>query len=362
MAKIDVHCHAITPKYRQRLIDNGHQNPDGMPAIPPWTPEAHISLMETHNISLSILSITSPGTYLSSPNPTSGSTFAHITRETNTELSQLCATYPSQFRFFASLPLPSVPDSLKEIDYALDVLGAVGFALLSNAQGVYLGDESLDPVMKKLNERNAVVFLHPTSCNMILPSSSPSPSPTAAPSQSDFTSAAKVEVEVVKPLPYPRPVMEFMFDETRVIANLLLSDSLIKYPNITFIMSHCGCTLPSIIDRIGAFISLVHGGSDKSQEYKDLLQKRFFFDLAGIPFPDQIFGLVRMLGGREKARERLLYGSDFPFTPGKAIPGLVARMEKGFENGAENCFGEVGEDVKKEVYEGNARKLFGWEK
>ena len=34
MAKIDVHCHAVPPKYRQRLIENGHQAPDGMPAIP----------------------------------------------------------------------------------------------------------------------------------------------------------------------------------------------------------------------------------------------------------------------------------------------------------------------------------------
>jgi hypothetical protein len=32
--RIDVHSHAITPKYRKFLIQNGHQNPDGMPEIP----------------------------------------------------------------------------------------------------------------------------------------------------------------------------------------------------------------------------------------------------------------------------------------------------------------------------------------
>jgi cellulase/cellobiase CelA1 len=32
--RIDVHCHVVTPKYRQYLTEHGHQNPDGMPAIP----------------------------------------------------------------------------------------------------------------------------------------------------------------------------------------------------------------------------------------------------------------------------------------------------------------------------------------
>ena len=34
LERVDVHSHAITPKYREFLIQTGHQNPDGMPAIP----------------------------------------------------------------------------------------------------------------------------------------------------------------------------------------------------------------------------------------------------------------------------------------------------------------------------------------
>ena len=299
--------------------------------------------MKAHDISISILSITSPGTFLS---PGKSEDAVQITRETNEELSSIFASHPDNFRFFASLPLPSIEESLREIDHALDVLGAVGFALMSNAHGIYLGDPSLDPVMAKLNERNAIVFLHPTSCNLVI--SDPS------------TGSSKVEV--VNVLPYPRPTMEFMFDETRTVANLLLSGSLTKFPNIRFIMSHCGCTLPPIIDRIGAFDAIVHGRDDNSQNFKALLQERFFFDLAGVPFPDQIFGLVRMLGGKEKARSRLLFGSDFPFTPGEAVKGLVARMEGGFECTEEGVFGLDGESVKEEAWEGNARKLFNFKK
>ena len=64
--------HTIPQKYREYLIRNSHQNPDGMPAIPvyptpvktirpstpplpndpqEWTPESHIALMKSLSIS-----------------------------------------------------------------------------------------------------------------------------------------------------------------------------------------------------------------------------------------------------------------------------------------------------------------------
>jgi hypothetical protein len=34
LERVDVHTHAITPKYREFLIQTGHRNPDGWPVIP----------------------------------------------------------------------------------------------------------------------------------------------------------------------------------------------------------------------------------------------------------------------------------------------------------------------------------------
>ncbi|GKZ48833.1 hypothetical protein AbraIFM66951_001074 [Aspergillus brasiliensis] len=76
-----------------------------MPAIPAWSPEGHIELMDKLNISKSILSITSPGTYLKNDDDELAIT---ITRETNDEMADICAKYPTRFRFFAALPLPNV--------------------------------------------------------------------------------------------------------------------------------------------------------------------------------------------------------------------------------------------------------------
>lgn len=34
LERVDVHTHAIAPKYHEFLIQTGHQNPDGWPEIP----------------------------------------------------------------------------------------------------------------------------------------------------------------------------------------------------------------------------------------------------------------------------------------------------------------------------------------
>ncbi|KAK2018434.1 amidohydrolase [Colletotrichum eremochloae] len=324
MERIDIHCHAVPQGYRQYALDNGHDKPDGLPALPAWTPEEHIALMKTLNISKSILSITSPGTHLT---PNHDDHAAAMTRQTNEELSAVCKEYPQHFGFFASLPLPSVVDSVAEIDYTLDVLGAVGFAVLSNAGGVYLGDKAFDPVFEKLNDRKAILFIHPTTCNLV---------------------SADSQVQPIKPLEeYPRSMMEFMFDETRAIANLLLKGTVSKYPNITFIMSHGGCVLPSIVDRIGAFATF-NGGANRSDEFRSLLRERFFFDMAGFVFPDQINGLLRTLG--DGGAQKLVYGSDYPFTPRKAVVDLGAKMDQG-------CEDLFNEDQRRAVYSGNAERL-----
>lgn len=143
MEQINLHSHAIPAAYRQDLIENGHSNPDGMPAIPVslrvsqfyssltriklWTPEAHIELIAANNISTSILSIPSPGTCVSTPEINIA-----IIRAANGDLAAICHQHPSKFHFFASLPLTSIPVAVEEIDRALNSLDAVGLVVLSN--------------------------------------------------------------------------------------------------------------------------------------------------------------------------------------------------------------------------------------
>ena len=276
--------------------------------------------MNKLGITRSILSITSPGTHLKIGDY---ELTKRITWETNEEVAQTCRRYPDRFGWFASLPLPDVEGSLKEIDHALE-LGASGFAVMTNAEGYYMGDERLEPVFKKLNEKKAVIFMHPTQC------------------------CSLDNPNTDKPLAqYPTPMMEYLFDTTRAVVNLLLSGTVTKNNNLTFLVSHCGATLPPLVERFAAFSTSMLKSSEKltSERVKELFRTRFFFDLAGMPFPDLIHGYMRI-----GAPDRLLYGSDYPYTPGVMVEKLTQVMDAELK-------GMYGADLVKKIMSGNARNM-----
>ncbi|KIW17069.1 hypothetical protein PV08_04260 [Exophiala spinifera] len=284
--KIDCHSHYLPPGYRDACAENGHKNPDGMPAIPPWSPEAHLDMMKAVNITKSILSISSPGTHLV---PGNLDLTRKVTKYCNDYASDLKKQKPEQFGFFASLPLSDVEFCLQEIPRALDELDADGFAVMTNFGGSYLGDKTFDPIFELLNQRKAKIFIHPTT-----------------PCLKDGTAAT--------PLPhFPRPVFEFLFDTARAVMNLFMSGTVSRCPNVTFLVTHVGGAFPPLINRFSAFASAVKvPGVDSSvnpQWVKERLNKQFYFDSAGWSLSEQMKGMLEYV-----TVDRMLYGSDFPFT------------------------------------------------
>lgn len=265
--------------------------------------------MSRTNITLSILSIPSPGTNFPALDVPPHGGVHTLTRAFNTELSDVCKKHPEHFAFFASLPLPDIDATLSEIDYALDTLGAVGFAMMSNANGVYPGDVKLDAVWKKLDERKAVVFIHPTSCCVQTPTG----------------------MHTLQPLPsLPNTVIEFQFDETRAIINLLISGTVGRYPNVRYIMTDAGCVLPAVLecveslttyyadlkDRVSSASSVSSVTISQDQDaspmeevgFRQQLRNNFFFDFACMAFPEHLLGLKNLVRSKN-----ILYGSDYPF-------------------------------------------------
>ncbi|RFU32282.1 hypothetical protein B7463_g4060, partial [Scytalidium lignicola] len=341
MTRIDVHSHAVPANWKKYCMDLGYGESDGVSDVLDWTPEAHIAVMDRAGINHSVLSITSPGTHLVPDDHVLG---RDLTRETNIDLSKISKAHPDRFSFFASLPLPDVAGSIAEIDYALDNLGAKGFAVMTNAHGIYLGDPSLDAVFEKFNARGAVVFMHPTCCRI------------------RSHSSASLTTSQVQPLPTPHPsfinpMLEFPFDTTRAVASLLCSGTLHRYPNIKYIIPHCGAALPPLLSRITGYVNQTFPGTSPSvtlspEEVKKVFQTRVFFDLAGYPFPDQIYGLLRFVGP-----DRLLYGTDHPFYKEVKVHQAIKDMDIGMRVGQDGKGLQWDEETIKGVLGGNVKKL-----
>jgi predicted TIM-barrel fold metal-dependent hydrolase len=285
LGAIDVHAHYLPETYRSALLDNGHSQPDGFPQIPSWSAEEHVAAMDRLGIAVSLLSISSPGVHFGDDGAT-----RDRAREMNEAGRRAVTEHPGRFGLFASLPLPDVDAAMAEIAYCTDRLDVAGFALLTNIGGTYLGDPAFRPVFDELDRRRARVFIHPTS-----------------PACWEHTSLGR-----------PRPMLEFFFDTTRAIVDLVLNGTIAKHPGIEFLIPHAGATLPMVADRVNVF-SLLLDVDPAVDVLEDL--GRLHFDLAGFPLPRQLDALLSIT-----TLEHLHFGSDYPFTPEFAAAGASEQL------------------------------------
>jgi predicted TIM-barrel fold metal-dependent hydrolase len=282
---IDVHAHFLPAFYREEMHRRGHERPDGFPHIPEWSAEEHVAAMDRLGIATSLLSISSPGVHLADE-----ADARDLARAVNEEGRRAVMDHPGRFGLFASLPLPDVDAALAEIRYCCDRLDVSGFALLTNIGGTYLADASFEPVFRELDRRRARVFIHPTS-----------------PPCWERTSLGR-----------PRPMIEFLFDTTRAVVDLVLSGTVARHPGIEFIIPHAGATLPMVADRVNAVRALLQVDA-RVDVLRDLA--RLHFDLAGFPLPRQLDALLTLT-----TLEHLHYGSDYPFTPEIAVAAASKRL------------------------------------
>ncbi len=307
---IDVHSHFVTEPYVRAAMAAGHAHPDGMPGWPTWEVASHLALMDECGIGTAMLSVSSPGTHFGDDQ-----TACELSREVNEFAAALVREHPGRFGHFGNLPLPDIDGSLREIAYALDVLGSNGVIVETNIHGHYLGDQRFEPVWSELDHRRAVVFVHPTS-----------------PPGHEAVSLAR-----------PRPMLEFIFDSTRTVSDLVFTGVLARYPNIAWIFTHGGGALPLLADRMELFRTVFAGGNPNDPTVQQQL-RRLWYDMAGTPFPHQIPALVTAFGS-----DRLLYGSDYCWTPAAGTTSQIASID---------AADQPTKDTWRALTTRNARRLF----
>ena len=284
--RIDFHAHAILPSYVDALkslkIDAAAE--EGFP-LPKWSAESHLQFMEEAGIDFTVLSMATP--HISDKS---------AARAINEEFAELCRRFPKKFGFVATLPLPNVEGSIEEFNYATKKLGALGVKVASNSDGVYLGDERLDPIFSALNEKNSLVIIHPSPARQL-------------------PRAGVVTGKVMALFEYPA-------DTTRAVLNMLANGTLEKFPRLKIVVPHCGSFLPYMKQRAGAMFQML--ASMNLMPPTDFAASfgKLFFDTAGDPMPEQFDMLLKVA-----SLDKIIFGTDYPYVPAQ----IILRKKKFFD-------------------------------
>ena len=281
---MDVHSHIITPGFVFALESEGRVMDEGFP-LPKWDAEAQLQWMDEAGIQTSVLT-------LAAPQPTS----AQVVRATNEAAARLCREHPDRFRFCAALPLPDVDAAIREVVYALDTLKADGIKLATNALGQYLGAPELDTLFSVLDEREAVVILHPHR-----------PEP--------------VNREVMRQTPLA--MQEYLSETTRAVSNMISRNVLARYPHVKVVVPHCGAYLPLAVPRMKSLTPVMQANELVGDIDWEANLSALYYDLAGAHSPEVIRMMLTIT-----TPDHLLYGSDYPYVAPQVLTQGLARMKQ----------------------------------
>ena len=302
-ARVDTHQHLIPRAYRNLLDDRG-LTAGGWPT-PDWDPQAAISMMDSESIATGILSLSAPGVHLA--DDTEGRTLA---RQVNEHHAELVKSRPDRFGQFACIPLPDVDGSIAEAVYALDDLHADGVVLLSNAGGKYLGDSDFEALWAELDERSAVVFIHPT----------------------------EPPIQMLKGL--PSPLSDYPFDTTRTALHMVANGVMSRHTRIKVVLSHGGGFIPYAAYR---FMGASEFNPGTTPEGILAEMKRFYFDTALSSTPTALPSLLAFADPTH-----IIFGSDFPYAPAPVCHLFTAALDAY----------PLNEEQRHAINRGNAEKLF----
>jgi predicted TIM-barrel fold metal-dependent hydrolase len=289
MGRIDVHFHIIPQFFREAAAAAGRR-PALSSGLPAWTPELALDVMDRNGIDTAITSISQPGVHFGDDAQARA-----LARRCNEYAADCVERWPGRFGSFAVLPLPDIKGAIAETRYVFDRGLADGVVLFASYGERYLGDPEFAPVLAALDERAAVVFIHPAL----------------------HPSVATLRLDL------PAFAIEYPFDTTRAVTQLMFSGALDRYPNIRFILAHAGGTLPSLAFRLAWSPTIDAGrlGKTTADQVRGYLS-RFWYDTALSAGPASLAALKQIVDTKQ-----ILFGSDWPYAKEPVTGATVAGID-----------------------------------
>ena len=322
MPYIDFHNHYYPPEYldvlRQSSSLDVTEDDEGNPVV--HYPGDYNIVVPGHRdiafrdrvladegVDRQVLTFTSPGVHVERPELA-----VAWGRLVNDALAKIVQTRGARFTALATLPLNDPAASVAELTRAVEDLGLPGAMLFSNVNGTPLADARFEPLYRKADELEAVLFIHPHH-------------PLGVETMTEY---------------WLMPLVGFLADTTLAAAHLVFAGVPERYPRITWVLGHLGGAIPYLAERLDrghrAFAECRKHIASPPSEYL----RRFYYDT--VNFDIEAIKLALAFAGPD----HVLAGSDYPHQIGslrlmrEAIDGLP-----------------IAEDQKEAIRSGNARRI-----
>lgn len=277
---IDTHHHFYPPEYNKARLawEDAHKRPHNA-EVAGWSVQSSLEELDKGGVKTGILSLAStPGVWFDQGAPAA----AKMVRYCNEYGATMVRDHPGRFGLFAALAMIDVDASLKEIEYALDVLKADGIGLQTNYGDKWPGNPVYRPVFEELNRRKAVVYFHPlvaACCSRLSVGASPA-------------------------------VLEVPHDTTRAVASLLLSGTFARYRDIKWLFSHAGGTVPMLAGRMEYFFASRRDAKKIAPDGYEAEFRRLYYDTANALHPASMAALLKLV-----PESQVVFGTDYPYVP-----------------------------------------------
>ncbi len=272
--RVDFHHHFMPPLFEK----TAREHKKFIPALEGLSLSRSLETMDRNGVQTAVLSMPSPGVWYGDV-PLA----RQLARDNNEYAARAIADHPGRFGMFATLPLPDLEGSLVEVAYAMDVLKADGIHMWTSYGDFWLGDARLRPLLEELNRRKAVVYTHPTTpncCGNLMPE-------------------------------IPTFMVEYGTDTSRTIASLVFSGAAHSYPDIRWIFSHAGGTMPFLIERYTLQGRLLQNNPEAMKKIPNGVLyelQRMRFETAQAANPYALGPLTRLV-----PKTQIYFGTDYPY-------------------------------------------------
>jgi predicted TIM-barrel fold metal-dependent hydrolase len=273
---IDVHGHYHPRRFNAALDAMGI---NGRPMEPhpdtddPEHIEKRLQLMEEAGVGMQVLSPAAGR----APYGADEAKALEASKIGNDIYAELVAKYPDKFKALATLPLPHIDASLKELRRCYDELGFCGVNMHISAMNRSVAEDEFLPIYEEVNRRNGIIFYHPCANSI------------QSPMIADYGLGAAVGTSL---------------EDAAIGCHLIGKKVATKYPNITYIIPHLGGIIPMLLQRLDNQFSMKARGLD---EPPSVTARKFYYDTVG-------HGSVAALTCAYLAfgAEHIVPGSDFP--------------------------------------------------